>query len=156
MNCPRRHTYWQRKKKLSEKELFEPLFKSSRVREPWRTACHVAHSLRFFGNDLNYWLFLANNIACSDIWSDSGSFPGGTHTSSPSLQAKMDSSVRVSGRLAKTYYKLHLFTLLAPPNSSPSYFSMAVPCSLLRPPVVRQLKQVIIMAFVSGFSQCVS
>lgn len=38
-----------------------------------------------------------------------------------------------------------LLPLLAPLLNPPGYFSVAAPCSLLRPPVVRLLSQVVIM-----------
>jgi len=66
---------------------------SSRLREPRRTFCHLARSLRCHGNGVSFRVLSGQSSCLARTWSDSGSW-WCVH-----LSAKMDSSTKDSGRL---------------------------------------------------------
>lgn len=112
---------------------------SSRVREPRRTALLRGQSWAH-GNGVSSWLSLASHL----VWSMfvlTQVLPGGWQPSSQD-----DSSAKDSGRLIRHLMGWHLSSiLLVPPRSSQLVFSGAAPCSLSRPPIVRQLMQVVVI-----------
>ena len=82
---------------------------SSRVRQPRRTALHVACSLRFHGNGVSFRVVSGQSSCLACSWSDSGSFPV--------VRASLSqdgSSVMVSGRLAG--HVVSSLLLSAPPK----------------------------------------
>ena len=69
----------------------------SRVREPRRTAlllCHVAHSLRVYGDGVRFWVVSGQSSCLAQFGLTQGSSWWHWH-----LPAKMDSHVKDSGRL---------------------------------------------------------
>ena len=113
---------------------------SRSLREPRRTALpRGSLASGFMGIGLVSGLSLANCLArlvlglaqCSSLW--------------PSyFSAKMDSSTKDSGRLVISSLPV------APPKSSWLFFRAAL-CSLLGPPAVRQLLQVVLVVLGQGW-----
>ena len=92
--------------------------------------CHMACSLRFYRNGINFWVVSGQSSCLAHSWSGSG-------PSWQDLSAKMDLSAKDSGRLV-------VFSLLLAPSKFSWLVFRAAPCSLSGPPVVRQLMQVAI------------
>ena len=116
---------------------------SSRLRKPGGLLCHVAYSLRFYGNGASFQVISGQSSCLCPYLVQFRPLLVAHH-----LSAKMDSSVRVSGRCAG---RILGWRLLPPFGLSQisqlvlfCFVFAAALCSLLGPPVVRQLRQVII------------
>ena len=103
MNCQRRHMCWQSKRLYWEGT---PEWRAAGGESPGGPLCLLAHSLRIYGGGLGF-------LGC--LWPVISLVPIFGLTQGPSwcqahLSAKMDSSPRVSGRLAG-----HMVWHLLPP-----------------------------------------
>ena len=121
---------------------------SGRLRKPGGLLCHVAYSLRCYGNGVRFQVISGQSSRLCPYFAQFRPLLVACY-----LSAKMDSSVRVSGRLAGHI----LGWCLLPPFGLSQILPVgccwfvclfvclfAALCSLLGPPVVRQLRQVII------------
>ena len=88
MTCPRRHTCWPSKRIYLEGA---PGGRTGGQGNPGELLYHVAHSLRFYGNEISFWVVSLWPIILT--WSHSWW--------SEHCSAKMDSSTKDSGRLVE-------------------------------------------------------
>ena len=105
---------------------------------PGELLCHMALSVRFYGNGVSVRLI-------------SGQSPCLTQSDSVSFLVACTSLCQDGFQREGLWEVGHLLPLLAPPEFSWLIFE-AAPCSFLAPPVVRQLRQVV-LAKVAGFGQ---